>query len=175
MWKRLKTHTLLDHSRLKVVEDDIRLPNGKVIQYLRFESSNDSVCVVCIKDGTVLVQQEYSYPLNTTLYQFPGGAIEPGESPRVAARRELREESGVQAAMLTSLGFFYRNNRREKGRMHVFLADVGRDDLETEPDPEEFITSQWLPIPRFECKIAEGEITNFSMLAAWALYQNRNI
>lgn len=151
------------------------MPSGKVIQYLRFEHSNDSVCIVCIKGGKILVQREYSYPLNATLYHFPGGAIEPGESAKVAARRELREESGVQAALLTSLGFFYRNNRREKGRMHVFQADADRDDLETEPDTEEFITSEWLPIPRFECKIAEGEITNFSMLAAWALYQNRNV
>jgi ADP-ribose pyrophosphatase len=174
MWQRLKTSVLLDHPRLKVLEDDVRLPNGEVIQYLRFADSNDSVCLVCIKDGKVLIQQEYSYPPAAMLYQFPGGAIEPGETPQTAAKRELLEESGVKARRLTRLGFFYRNNRRESGRMHVFLADDSTEGLETKPDAEEFIKSGWLALPQFKRMISDGKITNFSMLAAWTLYENRH-
>ena len=57
-------------------------------------------------DGRVLVQQRAHGPLKG-LWEFPGGKIEPGETPAVALVRELREELGidVEAASLAPAAF----------------------------------------------------------------------
>jgi 8-oxo-dGTP diphosphatase len=57
-------------------------------------------------DGRVLVQQRAAGPL-AGLWEFPGGKIDPGETPAAALIRELREELGidVEAACLAPAAF----------------------------------------------------------------------
>ncbi len=46
-------------------------------------------------DGRVLVQQRPPGKALAGLWEFPGGKIEPGETPEAALIRELREELGI--------------------------------------------------------------------------------
>jgi len=46
-------------------------------------------------DGRVLMQQRLADAAHGGLWEFPGGKLEPGESPEHAAVRELEEELGV--------------------------------------------------------------------------------
>lgn len=46
-------------------------------------------------DGRVLVQQRPVGKSMAGLWEFPGGKIEPGETPEVALVRELAEELGI--------------------------------------------------------------------------------
>ncbi|HYA55029.1 MAG TPA: NUDIX domain-containing protein [Thermoplasmata archaeon] len=60
--------------------------------------------VVLMEGGKVLVQRRPSNGLLPGLWEFPGGRIEPHETPEAAARRELREETGAETGLLTRLG-----------------------------------------------------------------------
>ena len=56
------------------------------------------VAAILQKDGRILVGQrtpEQSHPLK---WEFPGGKVEPGESPEQALARELEEELGIRSA-----------------------------------------------------------------------------
>lgn len=59
------------------------------------------------RDGRVLVQQRPKGTMHAGLWEFPGGKVEPGESPERAAARELQEELGVgiDPASLEPAGF----------------------------------------------------------------------
>lgn len=46
-------------------------------------------------DGRVLVAQRPPHKAMAGLWEFPGGKIEPGETPERALIRELREELGI--------------------------------------------------------------------------------
>lgn len=163
----------MQHSRINIVEDDVQLPSGKVIQYLRHENTKNAACVVCFKNGKLLIQKEYSYPTNKVLYQFPGGAIEKDESPEQAARRELHEESNLIADDLTSLGYFYTDHRRSDAKMHVFLT-YNPQENKGQSDEEEVIITEWINIPEFQAMISSGKIYNAMTLAAWALYMAKH-
>ena len=171
MWKKLSSKILLDHPRLKVIEDEVELPNGHKIQYLKFDSSGNAVTIIAVNgDGKILLQREYSYPLNEEIYQFPGGFVPDEEDLEAGANRELMEEAGLKANKLTDLGFYYPNNRRSNSKMYVYL---GRD-LQAESltgDLEEDIKSYWFTEDEIDQLIKNGEIQNFSVLSAWSLYR----
>jgi ADP-ribose pyrophosphatase len=168
-WKRLDSKVLLDHPRMKIVEDTVQLPSGQVVPYVRQDSAGDAITVVCIQDGQILLQREYSYPPGEFLLQFPGGKIEGGETPEQGAARELREESGFSFSASERVGWYYVDNRRSNSRMYVVLAKDVTPVEKTGGDLEEDIESFWLPLDQLKQMIADGEATNYSLLAAWAL------
>lgn len=51
-----------------------------------------------VRSGTVLMQQRDFTGVHGGLWEFPGGKVEPGESPEAALVRELEEELGVTIA-----------------------------------------------------------------------------
>jgi ADP-ribose pyrophosphatase len=136
------------------------------VSYLTFAHTNDSVTIVCIRDGKILLQREYSYPVSSVLYQFPGGKVEVSETPRAAAKRELQEESGYTVQSIRELGWYYPNNRRSAAKMYVFLAESVTEAEKQGGDQEEDIQSEWVTIANLESKISSREIVNFSVLAA---------
>lgn len=58
-------------------------------------------------DGRVLVQQRAPDRAMAGLWEFPGGKVDPGETPEAALIRELHEELGVkvESACLAPAGF----------------------------------------------------------------------
>ncbi len=169
-WRMISSRTLLEHPRLTVVEDTVKLPNGKLIRYIYYPYlGRGGVIVVCRRGDTILVQQEYSYPVDEVLYQLPGGKIEAGEDAQTAAQRELAEESGIAMNNLRECGWFYPDNRRTDAKLHVVYGEYAGVDCQHQPDDTEQIISQWLPITDVQSMIDAGKITNYAMLAAWAI------
>jgi len=60
------------------------------------ELNASAVCIVPIFDnGDLLVTREFRYAINNYCLEFPAGLIDPGETPVEAAKRELKEETGL--------------------------------------------------------------------------------
>lgn len=76
--------------------------------------SSDSAFVILRNNGRVLLVQPRGGG-----WQLPGGRLERGESPRRAALRELREETGLRARLGRLLGVY---RRKDGSRAYLFSA-----------------------------------------------------
>ncbi|KXU85742.1 NUDIX hydrolase [Caballeronia megalochromosomata] len=83
--------------------------------------------VILNEHGDVLL----CHATETTHWDVPKGAADPGESPREAALRELVEETGIvlAAERLKDLGRFV--YRRDKD-LHLFAVRVSEDEVRLE-------------------------------------------
>lgn len=169
-WKFISRKTILEHPRLNLVEDQVELPDGTQVPYLReSRATRHSVTIIVLNaEKQILLQKEYSYPPDEIMWQFPGGAVN-AEDILSAANRELSEESGIVARKIRILGYYYTNNRRSDQKQYVLL---GTDLLthKNSRDSEEFIESVWITITELKEKICKGEIHNINLLAAMNLW-----
>jgi ADP-ribose pyrophosphatase len=174
-WKTLASNLILDHEQLQVVEDSVRLPNGRTSTYVKHApAKHQSVIMIALNNRQeILLQREYSYPPNKVMWQFPGGSMQTNETIEAAANRELAEESGYHAGALSVIGSYYTHNRLSDQRQYVVLCtDLQRRELT--PDADEFITSHWMPVAQFRQMIAAGTCDNINLLAAFTLWSHRH-
>ena len=163
-----------------LVEEDLRLPDGRVIQWLRFADHRDGVehpdgvMAICVRDGQVLVSRQYNPGPERVVYEFPGGGTHPGESYEAAVRRELMEEVGFYPHGLNYLGRFLFNNRRTGWGIRTYLAwDLEARSLPA--DDAELIAFDFLPPAEVAELIRKGEIDNATLLSGWALLTSSDI
>jgi len=172
-WKTVSSKVILDHPRMKVVEDVVELPNGKITDYVRFESRGNSASIICVNnEKKFLLQKEYSYPSDTVVIQLPGGFVDFKENIEEGANRELMEESNYRANKLILLGSYLPNNRKSKSLCYVFLATNLVKEAK-QKDEQEFIENFWVSEEEIDEMIKNNEIKEGNMLAAWSLYKSK--
>jgi len=76
-----------------------------------------------VRDGEVLIGQRRANQPMALLWEFPGGKIEPGESPQQALARELGEELGIEATIGPQL-IRIRHNYRHGGAVDLKFFTV---------------------------------------------------
>ncbi|MBE5968830.1 MAG: NUDIX hydrolase [Lachnospiraceae bacterium] len=93
----------------KVYEIISREKNLTNQEELKGEKADSIVLILTNEEGDkLLVNKEFRLATGEWIYNFPAGLIDPGESPEEAARRELREETGLEICAIDDvLGISY--------------------------------------------------------------------
>jgi len=123
-WKVERTNVLFSHPRVVLTEEVVRLPDGSLVDdYLQITIAEHVAIIARSDESKFLLQRQYKHGSRTIGLTFPAGVIEPGEDSSAAARRELREETGIEARHWRSLGRFVLNGNQGAGAMHLFFAN----------------------------------------------------
>lgn len=84
-------------NKLKIYEMISRDKNIEDIEQLHGKSADAVVIIVTNESGDkLLLNKEFRLAVGEWVYNFPAGLIDSGETPLEAARRELREETGLE-------------------------------------------------------------------------------
>lgn len=98
---------------------------------------------VVIEDGRVLLSQRKAGTHLAGAWEFPGGKVEPGEDPREALRRELREELGIDARIGEIVDVtFHRYADADKAVMLLFF-EATREPASPEPRAIDVAAFEW--------------------------------
>jgi ADP-ribose pyrophosphatase len=158
-----------DGRLMKVHRVGVRMPDGRVVPRELALYAGAVVVLPVLADGSMVLIRNYRFAVEETLWELPAGAIDPGESPADAARRELLEETGYRAGTLTKLGQFFTGPGSCNEQMHAFLAGdltAGAQALE----PYEQIQVQVLGEVGVRAMVEDGRIHDGKTIAALGLY-----
>ena len=112
-------------------------------------NSPDWISIIVEKDGKWLAERQLRYGKMEYVEEIPSGMVEAGEDPKVAAHRELLEETGYRVDIegIKYLGKFQANPAFMSNCMHYFYVNLdevqfsqGKPNL----DPHEKIEVYWV-------------------------------
>ena len=145
---------------------DVELPDGKIALREIVLHKGASAVVPVDENGRVAMVRQYRTPLKRVTLEIPAGKLDtPDEDPFEAAKRELREETGLSAekwrklvALRTTPGFCNET-------IHIYMAQ-GLSMGETDYDEDEFINVEWIHIDDLCDRILRGEIEDSKTIAS---------
>ncbi|MBR3429511.1 MAG: NUDIX hydrolase [Clostridia bacterium] len=95
---------ITEEGNQKTYEMISRNRNIRTLTDLQNDKPDSVVMILTDEAGErILVSREYRMAMAQWIYNFPAGLIDPGETPEESARRELREETGLELIRITDV------------------------------------------------------------------------
>jgi 8-oxo-dGTP pyrophosphatase MutT (NUDIX family) len=140
--------------------------NGLKLKRLVLDGSDWVNVVPVTREGKVVMVRQYRSGIDRVTTEIPGGVVEPGESSRRAAEREMAEETGYTARKWRYLGAVEPNPAFQSNRCHQWLAEGAVRTREPEPDAGEDIAVVELSVDGLKEEIRKGRLMHSLALSA---------
>jgi 8-oxo-dGTP pyrophosphatase MutT (NUDIX family) len=165
-WHRTSRRVAYENPWVTVFHDDVTRPDGSPGIYGLVHFTNLAAGVVAIdaEDRVALVGQ-YRYTLDAYSWEIPEGGVPDGEDPLAGAKRELLEETGVEASEWHELARIALSNSVTDEEAVLYLA-TGLTHGEADPEPTEALAVRWVPFDDVLAMTFDGRITDAMSVVA---------
>lgn len=159
-WKIHNSDVVYENAWIKVVHDDVTTPSGTPGVYGRVLFKNKAIGIIPIdEDGNTWLVGQYRYPLQEYSWEIPMGGGPHDEALLDSAKRELKEETGIEAKKWTKLMKIHTSNCVTDEVGFIYLAE-GLSFGETAFDETEDLTIKKLPFSEAYQMVLDGQITD---------------
>lgn len=149
---------------MTVTEDEVLTSHGDKLTF-GVVHKQPAVWIVAEQANKILLVHQYRYPINRDSWEIPAGHAE-ANSPELAARLELEEETGFTAGKLSLLGSFYLAPGHNTQQCFVYYAtELSSGKQRLEP-AEKGLTKSFFTRKQIDQMIKKGEIHDGPSLIA---------
>jgi ADP-ribose pyrophosphatase len=174
--KLIDSKELLKTPIFTVTQDLATDPEGFEIKRAIVRHMGSAVMMPMDEKNRILLVKQYRLPAQQYLWELPAGRLDQGETVLQAAKRELKEETGLKARKWTKLVSFYASPGFLAEKMTIYLAQ----DLapgEQAPMEDERIEMRWFTAKELDDLIAADKIHDAKTMIgflAWKRYHARS-
>lgn len=153
-----------------LVKDTVRMPDEKLATRT-FVTHPGGVAVLAVNEqGLISFVRQVRHPIGQETLEIPAGKLDRDttETKCEAAKRELREETGLSCDHIVELGPIHPSPAITDEVITLFFASglhAGAQNL----DDDEFINTTWLSVDEAKAKILSHEIADAKTICAFAM------
>lgn len=162
----VESKTIFEGKIVKLNLDQARLPNGTLASREVVYHPGGVAVLALDEDDTVTLVRQYRYPIGQELVELPAGKLDHGaeEDRLLGAKRELSEETGLEAEEWTYLGYTLASPGFCNEALHMYLAR-GLSRSQQHPDEDEFLDVITMPFAQLVEQVMDGTITDAKTVA----------
>lgn len=170
VWPLVGEETILETPVFTVKKSICRSPkDGRDKGFFVLDCPEWVQVLAVTDDQEVILVRQFRQASREISLELPGGVVEKGQTPEEAGRRELREETGYEAANWRHLASFRPNPATHNNQAHLFLAEGARLTGPTEFDENEDIELVKVPVNDLPTLVLNGTV-NHAIMAAGILF-----
>jgi 8-oxo-dGTP pyrophosphatase MutT (NUDIX family) len=164
-WRVVETRPIYDNPWISLTEHDAIAPTGRPALYGAVRFKNLALAILPIDaDGCVTLVGQHRFTIPGYSWEIPEGGGPLDVDPLESARRELREEAGLEAAQWREVLRFHLSNSITDERGHGYLA-TGLTPAPTAPDDTEALALARAPFRQALDSALAGHIQDMPTLA----------
>ena len=156
---------------LSLQKSTFKSESCKEKEILRIACPNWVNIIPVTSNKEIIFVRQFRYGVNENTLEIPGGMVDPGESIRTAAQRELIEETGYNSRDIVKIGELSPNPALFTNRVITYLAKNVEIERYSKHVSSEIIKLELISYDQVAHLIKKGEINHALVIAALHLYQ----
>ena len=168
MWEKFKEEYVFNCKWFNVRKDTVKRPEGDLGDYFVMEKGA-SVFIIPIEfsfpENHIYLIKQFRYATQTWSWEIPAGSADGGD-PLKAAKRELKEETGLHAEHWLNQGTYQVSPGLSDNIGHIFLASLLTQTNSNEQEEEGIIDCKKFTISEIKYMIKSRDITDGPTMAA---------
>jgi len=172
-FKRLDRKLVYKGSIIDFYKDTVQVPNGNVVEWDFIGHKGAAAVLPVREDGKILMVRQFRNALDRYTLEIPAGGLNSLTEPtKMAAARELKEETGYSSEHLELLISIRTTVAFCNEKIDIYVAD-GLKPGDQNLDEDEFINVEAYDVEELCQMIYEGKIEDSKTISAIMSYKNK--
>lgn len=174
MEKPVSEQCIYEGKIVRLMDISVELSNGKVSKREVVRHPGGSAVVAFNDKGQIALVRQFRIAMGRFMLELPAGKLDKGEDPLAAAKRELAEETGLQATNWEKLGEYISSPGFCDEVIHLYQA-MGESAGDQHLDEDEMVDVLWISFDEAVHSVVRGEITDGKSICGILLAKQKKL